>query len=256
MEQRLNGKVAIITGAAAGIGKATAELFLKHGAKLVLVDVNEQALKETAENLDSKDVIWLVADVADEQAVSNYVAKTIEQFGRIDVFFNNAGVEGKIGPITEQSMEDFDQLMAVNVRGSFLGLKYVLAAMQKAGSGSVINMSSVAGLDGTPTAAPYVTSKHAVVGMTKCAALEVAAQGIRVNSVHPSPINTRMMRSIEELFSPGHATEAKQKLERGIPLRRYGESEEVANLVLFLASDESSFITGSQYRVDGGMGAS
>ncbi|MBL4741313.1 MAG: oxidoreductase [Idiomarina sp.] len=255
MDQRLKGKVAIITGAAAGIGKATAELFVKHGAQVMLVDINADELQQTASAFNQSDVKWIAADVADEAAVKDYVAQTVAHFGRVDVFFNNAGIEGKMGPISEQSLENFDRVMAVNVRGAFLGLKYVLQEMQKQGSGSVINMSSVAGLDGTATAAPYVTSKHAVTGLSKCAALEVAAQNIRVNSVHPSPINTRMMRSIEELFSPGHAEEAKKKLERGVPMQRYGESAEVANLVLFLASDESSFITGSQYRVDGGMGA-
>jgi NAD(P)-dependent dehydrogenase (short-subunit alcohol dehydrogenase family) len=255
MEQRLQDKVAIITGGAAGIGKATAELFVKHGAKVMLVDINADELQQTAAAFNQTEVKWIAADVADEAAVKDYVAQTVAHFGRVDVFFNNAGIEGKMGPITEQSLDNFDRVMAVNVRGAFLGLKYVLQEMQKQGSGSVINMSSVAGLDGTATAAPYVTSKHAVTGLTKCAALEVAAQNIRVNSVHPSPINTRMMRSIEELFSPGHGDEAKQKLERSIPMQRYGESAEVANLVLFLASDESSFITGCQYRVDGGMGA-
>lgn len=255
MEQRLQDKVAIITGGAAGIGKATAELFVKHGAKVMLVDINADELQQTAAAFNQAEVKWIAADVADEAAVKDYVAQTVAHFGRVDIFFNNAGIEGKMGPIAEQSLDNFDRVMAVNVRGAFLGLKYVLKEMQKQGSGSVINMSSVAGLDGTATAAPYVTSKHAVTGLTKCAALEVAAQNIRVNSVHPSPINTRMMRSIEELFSPGHGDEAKQKLERGIPMQRYGESAEVANLVLFLASDESSFITGCQYRVDGGMGA-
>lgn len=255
MDQRLKGKVAIITGAAAGIGKATAELFVKHGAQVMLVDINADELQQTASAFNQSDVQWIAADVADEAAVKDYVAQTVAHFGRVDVFFNNAGIEGKMGPISEQSLENFDRVMAVNVRGAFLGLKYVLKEMQKQGSGSIINMSSVAGLDGTATASPYVTSKHAVTGLSKCAALEVAAQNIRVNSVHPSPINTRMMRSIEELFNPGHAEEAKKKLERGVPMQRYGESAEVANLVLFLASDESSFITGSQYRVDGGMGA-
>ena len=169
------------------------------------------------------------------------------------MFFNNAGIEGKVAPITDQKVEDFDKVMAVNVRGLFLGLQQVMRVMLKQGSGSIINMSSVAGLIGSPGVAPYVGSKHAVVGITKSAALEAGPYNVRVNSVHPSPVNTRMMRSLEEGFSPGHAEEAKASLERNIPLGRYGESIDVANVVLFLASDESTFITGSQYRIDGGM---
>src|SRR5690606_3901115 len=141
--------------------------------------------------------------------------------------------------------------MAVNVRGMFLGLQKVLPVMIKQKSGSIINTSSVAGLGGSPNVSPYITSKHAVVGLTKTAALESAAHGIRVNSIHPSPVNTRMMRSLEAGMNVDEKTMA-----QSIPLGRYGESDDISNLVLFLASDESTFITGSQYRVDGGMGAS
>lgn len=187
--------------------------------------------------------------------MKNYVKKTVEKFGRIDVFFNNAGIEGKVAPITEQKVEDLDKVLAVNVRGVFLGLKHVLAVMKEQGSGSVINTSSVAGLSGSPNVTPYIASKHAVVGLTKATAVEVAPYKVRVNSVHPSPVNTRMMRSLEEGFAPGQAEAAKADMEKSIPLGRYGESEDISNLVLFLASDESAFITGVQYRVDGGMGA-
>jgi 3alpha(or 20beta)-hydroxysteroid dehydrogenase len=182
--------------------------------------------------------------------VKNYVNKAIEQFGKIDVFFNNAGIEGKVAPIMEQKVEDLDKVLSVNVRGVFLGLKYVLAIMTKQGYGSVINTSSVAGLDGSPGVSPYIASKHAVVGLTKAAAIEVASANVRVNSIHPSPVNTRMMGSLEE----GLGAE-QEVISKTIPLGRYGESSDNANLVLFLASDESSFITGVQYRVDGGMGA-
>ncbi len=254
--QRLKDKVAIITGGAGGIGKVTAELFLREGASVLIVDLEDSALAEAASELDGGERLRTVAaDVSREEDVKRYVEACFEHFGGIDVFFNNAGIEGRVAPLQEQHTEDFDRVMAVNVRGVFLGLKHVLPVMYRAGSGSVINMSSVAGLDGSADVAPYVTSKHAVVGMTRSAALEAGPHGVRVNSVHPSPINTRMMRSLEEGFAPGHAEEAKQGLEQRIPLGRYGESIDVANAVLFLASDESGFVSGSQYRIDGGMGA-
>jgi NAD(P)-dependent dehydrogenase (short-subunit alcohol dehydrogenase family) len=141
------------------------------------------------------------------------------------------------------------------VRGAFLGLQHVLPVMIGRKSGSVINMSSIAGLKGSPNVAPYITSKHAVVGLTRAAAIEAAGHNVRVNSVHPSPVNTRMMRSLEEGFNPGRGDEVKQQLSDTIPLGRYGESLDIANLVLFLASDDSAFITGAQYPVDGGMAA-
>lgn len=176
--------------------------------------------------------------------------KAVEKFGEIDVFFNNAGIEGKVAPIIEQKVEDFDKVISVNVRGVFLGLKHVLPVLSKQGYGSVINTSSVAGLSGSPNVSPYITSKHAVVGLTKAAAVEMAASNVRVNSIHPSPVNTRMMRSLEKGLEVEQET-----LAQTIPLGRYGESSDIANLVLFLASDESSFITGAQYRIDGGMAA-
>jgi 3alpha(or 20beta)-hydroxysteroid dehydrogenase len=248
---RLSGKVAIITGGAAGIGKVTAERFLKEGASVVLVDLFEESLAKTKDELSSfGEVLTVQADVSNESDVKNYVNTAIEHFGKIDVFFNNAGIEGKVAPIIEQKVEDFDKVLSVNVRGVFLGLKYVLAIMTKQGYGSVINNSSVSGLGGSPGVSPYIASKHAVVGLTKAAAIEVASANVRVNSIHPSPVNTRMMRSLEEGLDIKPEVLAKK-----IPLGRYGESSDIANLVLFLASDESSFITGVQYRVDGGMGA-
>ncbi|MCT2343774.1 SDR family NAD(P)-dependent oxidoreductase [Bacillales bacterium AN1005] len=254
--KRLENKVAIITGGAGGIGKESAKRFLEEGAKVVLVDLFQDSLDQTKAELDKLgEVITIQADVSQEDDVKNYVDKTVEKFGKIDVFFNNAGIEGKVAPITEQKVEDLDKVLAVNVRGVFLGLKHVLAVMKEQGYGSVINTSSVAGLSGSPNVTPYIASKHAVVGLTKATAVEVAPYKVRVNSIHPSPVNTRMMRSLEEGFAPGQAEAAKADMEKSIPLGRYGESEDISNLVLFLASDESSFITGVQYRVDGGMGA-
>ncbi|SFJ79470.1 NAD(P)-dependent dehydrogenase, short-chain alcohol dehydrogenase family [Halobacillus dabanensis] len=254
--KRLDGKVALITGGSGGIGKETAKLFLQEGARVALVDLNEDGLDEAKKELaDHGDVLTVSANVSNEDEVQNYVQKVLDEFGTIDVFFNNAGIEGKVAPITEQTVEDFDKVYGVNVRGVFLGLKHVMPVMMEKQEGSIINMSSVAGLMGSPGVAPYVSSKHGVVGLTKVAALEAADSTVRVNSIHPSPVNTRMMRSLESGFNPEDAESAKTQQEQAIPLKRYGESEDIAKLVLFLASDDSKFITGSQYRVDGGMGA-
>ncbi|MCF3593969.1 SDR family oxidoreductase [Rhodobacteraceae bacterium LMO-12] len=254
--KRLKDKIALITGGAAGIGLETARLFLAEGAKVALVDLNKNDLQKASADLGKgDDVLTITADVSSAEDVARYVEATVERFGRIDVFFNNAGIEGKVAPLVDQDIADFDRVIAVNVRGAFLGLQHVLPVMMRQKSGSVINMSSIAGLQGSPNVAPYITSKHAVVGMTRAAAIEAAGANVRVNSVHPSPVNTRMMRSLEDGFSPGHAQEVKKQLETTIPLARYGETLDVANLVLFLASDEAGFITGGQYPVDGGMSA-
>lgn len=254
--KRLQDKVAVITGGSGGIGKAVAGRFLEEGASVLLVDIDQQGLDATRDALGGGDRIAVArADVSNEDDVAAYVKSAIDRFGRIDVFFNNAGIEGKVAPLEQQDTAMFDKVIAINVRGAYLGMKHVLPHMYKAGAGSVINTSSVAGLDGSPDVLPYITSKHAVTGMTKAAAIEAARHGVRVNSVHPSPVNTRMMRSLEAGFAPGHAEEAKAQMEKAIPLGRYGESVDIANLVLFLASDESGFITGAQYRIDGGMGA-
>ncbi|WP_340107774.1 SDR family oxidoreductase [Pikeienuella sp. HZG-20] len=254
--KRLQDKIALITGGAAGIGLETARLFLNEGAKVALVDLKEADLDTAAESLGAPDdVLTVAADVSSSEDTAAYVKAVLDRFARIDVFFNNAGIEGRVAPLADQKIEDFDRVMAVNVRGAFLGLQHVLPGMIERKSGSIINMSSIAGLQGSPNVAPYITSKHAIVGLTRAAAIEAAHANVRVNSVHPSPINTRMMRSLEEGFSPGKAEEAQRRLAATIPLGRYGESGDVAKLVLFLASDESAFITGGQYPVDGGMAA-
>lgn len=254
--KRLQDRIAIITGGSGGIGRETAARFLAEGASVALVDISQDDLDAAGKALDGGDrVLAIQADVSLEEDVARYVQTTLDHFGRIDVFFNNAGIEGKVAPLEQQDTAMFDKVIAVNVRGVYLGLKHVLPHMYQARAGSVINMSSIAGLQGSAGVLPYVASKHAVTGMTKVAAIEAANHGVRVNSVHPSPVNTRMMRSLEAGFDPDDAQAAKASLEKAIPLGRYGEPVDVANLVLFLASDESSFITGAHYRVDGGMGA-
>jgi NAD(P)-dependent dehydrogenase (short-subunit alcohol dehydrogenase family) len=250
------GKTVVITGGAGGIGAATAESFLRQGARVALVDLFQDALDaKKAELSEFGEVIAIQADISNEDDTKRYVAETLAVFGTIDVFFNNAGITGKVLPIIDTPIEDFDAVIGVNLRGVFLGLKHVLPVLYKAGKGSVINTSSVAGLEGTGNLAPYVASKHAVTGLTKSAALEAAPHGVRVISIHPSPVNTQMMRGLEEGFSPEDASGAKAAFAQAIPLGRYTESEDISNLAIFLASDESAFITGAQYRVDGGMGA-
>lgn len=253
---RLAGKVAIVTGGAGGIGLETSRLFLAEGARVAVVDLTEQAVAGAVDALGAgADVIGVAADVTDEESVRGYVAATLDAFGTIDVLFNNAGIEGKVVPVIDIEVDDFEAVLRVNLRGVFLGLKHVLPVLYAKGSGSVINTSSVGGFHGNPGLAPYVSSKHAVIGLTKSVALEAAPHGVRVNSVHPSAVNTRMMRSLEQGYSPDDAEGARRAFAEALPLKRYAEPIDVARLVLFLASDDSEFITGVQYRVDGGQGA-
>ena len=179
----------------------------------------------------------------------------MDAFGKIDVFFNNAGMEGKVAPIVEQTDANFSTVLDVNVKGVFFGLKHVIAVMSERRSCSIINTASVAGLIGSPLMSPYIASKHAVIGLTKTAAIECAELGIRANPICPAPIHTRMMRSIEEGAVPGRGQEARKQYEAAIPMKRCGEAEEVAQLVLFLASDKASYITGAAVPIDGGMTA-
>lgn len=249
---RLAGKTAIVTGGAGGIGLAAAELFVKEGAKVLLVDINEQVLQNAVASTGSDGLSYTVADVTQPEQVERYVRTAVERYGGVDVFINNAGVEGAVKPIPDYSVHTFDKVIAVNVRGVWLGLKYVIPEMQKRGGGSIIITSSVAGVEGVRGMSAYVTSKHAVVGMMRTAALECAPLGIRVNAVNPGPTETRMMRSLEEQIAPGAAEQAKQGKIEQIPLQRYGTPEEVAQLMLFLASDDSSFCTGGVFMIDGG----
>jgi NAD(P)-dependent dehydrogenase (short-subunit alcohol dehydrogenase family) len=253
--KRLEGKVAVITGGAGGIGAATGRLFAEEGARVLLVDLAEEALRQTAAAIGSEHVSAVAADVTRADQVQRYVETAVERYGGIDVFFANAGIEGVVAPITDYPDDVFDRVIAVNVRGVWLGLKHVMAQMQQRGGGSIIIVSSTAGVRGSALMAPYATSKHAVVGLMRSAALAGATHGIRVNTVNPAPIETRMMRSIEAGFAPEAPERAKAEREARIPMRRYGLPEEVARLALFLASDESSYCTGGVYMVDGGFTA-
>ncbi len=247
----LKDKVAIITGGSGGIGKATARLFLDHGAKVMLVGRTESKLKNAIKELDNPNTSYCIADVSQSKDVKNYVSETLATYGKIDIFFNNAGIEGTFSPIAEYPEDIFDQVISVNLKGVFLGCQYVIPKMTN--GGSVIITSSVAGLKGYKGLGAYAASKHAVIGIMRTAALEFADRNIRVNSVHPGPVHTRMMRSIEKDISPGNPKEAQQGFEAGVPFGRYAEPEEIGELVLFLASDESKYITGTTQVIDGGM---
>jgi NAD(P)-dependent dehydrogenase (short-subunit alcohol dehydrogenase family) len=251
--KKLENKVAVITGGAGSIGQITAKLFLEEGAKVMLVDLSEEKLKETAQELNSKHVKYCAADVSKSKDVEHYINETVSQFGKIDIFFNNAGIEGEVKPITEYPESVFDKVIAVNIKGIWLGNKYAIPQMND--GGSIIMTSSVAGILGFAGLSAYVASKHAVVGIMRSSAIESALRKIRVNSVHPAPVNNRMMRSIEESASAGHGEEVKIQFEASIPMGRYAEPIEVARLVLFLASDDSQYITGTTQVIDGGMSA-
>lgn len=251
---RLQDKVAIITGGAAGIGRAAARRFVAEGAQVLLVDLDEVTLSELADDLGDA-AAYCVADVTDPDATQAYVRAAVEKFGGIDILLANAGIEGQVKSIVDQDLEMFDRVMAVNVRGVWLGLKYAIPELEKRGGGSIVITSSTAGIKGSPGVSPYITSKHAVIGMMRSVALECAPLRIRVNTVNPSPVETRMMRSLEDGFMPGDGQAAHARFAGSIPLGRYGEPEEIANLMCFLASDEAKFLTGGVYMADGGTSA-
>ncbi len=251
------GKVALITGAGNGIGRAVSIGFASRGAKVVVVDRDEAAGEATAGILRQQggDALFVGADVTRSSDVQNYVKKALDAYGAIDCFHNNAGIEGALGMTSEYDEDMFDRVMSVNVKGVFLGLRHVLPVMIAQKRGAVVNTASVAGLVGSPGMPAYVASKHAVIGLTKVAAGEVARAGVRVNAICPGPIDTRMIHSVESMINPNDPSGVGAGYQANIPLGRYGTAEEVANLVQFLCSDLSSNITGAQYVVDGGRTA-
>ncbi len=255
---KLSGKTAVITGAAAGFGKATALKFAGEGANLTLVDLNEQGLEKTKKTIEEKypacQTLLVTADVSDEAAVSEFVEITVQRFNSLDIIFNNAGIEGYAAPIADMPFDMFKRDLAVNLHSVFLGMKYAIGYMKEHGGGAVINTASIGGLVALPGSCGYVATKHAILGLTKNAAAEYGKYGIRANAICPGFVMTDLHARVLEGFSGGDPDEAKRiagQNENATPMGRYGTPEEIADLVLFLASSDSSYISGTAIAIDG-----
>ena len=246
--QRLDGKVAVITGAAGGIGRATAKLFLDLGAKVMLTDREAAKLEDVA----GEDCAVAACDCTDEPAIAALAAATVERFGRLDIMVANAGIEGALKPVDQLGLEEFEEVLRVNVLGVWLAIKHSAPAIRAAGGGAIVALSSVAGAIGFPGMAAYTASKHAVFGLVKVAAQELAPANIRVNAVAPGPIDNRMMDSLGDQLGGGDRKAFRSFIESKVPMARYGTNEEIAQLVAFLSSDAASYCTGGLYLADGG----
>jgi NAD(P)-dependent dehydrogenase (short-subunit alcohol dehydrogenase family) len=248
----LKDKHCVITGGAGSIGLATARTFLEEGAKLTLVDLRQADLEKAAETLGNSDrVLTVAADVGDEAATRSYVETAVGRFGQIDVLFSNAGNFGTVAPIEDYPTETFDSVLRVHVRGAFLAAKNAVPHMPD--GGSIVITSSVAGTRGDPGVYGYITAKHAQVGLMRVLSKELAGRRIRVNSVHPGPISNDFQQNVEDDLTGVIGRDATEFFDQQIPLGRHGTADEVAQAVLYLASDKASFTTGAMLMVDGGM---
>ena len=250
MPNLVKDKVALVTGGGSGIGRASALTFAREGAKVVVSDVVVEAGEETVQLIKNADgeAVFIKADVAQASAVEALIAKTVEAYGRLDCAHNNAGIEGNSAKVADYDEADWDRVIAINLTGVWLCMKYEIPQMLQQGSGAIVNTSSVAGLLGFRTGSAYVASKHGVLGLTKTAALEYAKSGIRVNAVCPGAVDTPMMGRITD-----HRPHRAAKMAAGEPVGRMGTPQEIAEAVVWLCSDAASFVTGHPMTVDGGI---
>jgi len=257
MPTRFSGKVAVVTGAASGIGLAISQRLATEGASVILVDLAAAAVQQAAESLvaSGAQALAVPADVTSRPDVEHYVQAAVSAFGGIDFFFNNAGILGQVGPFIECPDELFDRVMAVNVKATWMGMKLVAPVLISRGGGSIVNTASIAGLRASPGLLAYSVSKHAVVGMTRSAAAELAPRGVRVNAICPAPIDTPMIQLVEQGFSPGSPKVFRERMITRIPMARYGLAQEVAAMAVFLCSPDASYLTGGVFPVDGGATA-
>lgn len=251
--KRLEGKVAIVTGAAGGMGLGAASLFAEEGARVVLIDQNQSALETAVEKIGSDKVSFYVANVAEPDQVKAYTQFALDTYGRIDIAVLNAGIAGANQPLEEYPIELFDQVLAVNLRAVWLGLRAVIPGMKAQKSGSIIITSSIQGLSAMAGTTAYTTAKHALVGMMKGAALELAEHGVRVNTIHPGYVDTPMMDSIHKAVVPDAPEAFQEAISKTVPMGRYARADEISQMMLFLGSDESSYSTGSSFIADGGI---
>jgi len=249
----MDNKVCIVTGAAGSIGLAGASILLHEGAKVMMVGRNEDKLIKSLKtlNADAERVDIVRANVADAEDTQKYINQTVDKWGKIDVLFSHAGISGVIKPITEYPEDIFDEVLAINVKGTFLACKYVLPQMND--GGSIVITSSIMGVTADPGVCGYSTSKHALIGLTRTIAKEVANRNIRVNILAPGPVDNTFQSDIEERLTEIVGEDGTTMLNRMIPLGRHGKAEEIARMLLFLASNQSSFSTGSIFFADGGM---
>jgi NAD(P)-dependent dehydrogenase (short-subunit alcohol dehydrogenase family) len=256
MLKGLEGKVALVTGGASGIGAAVATRLAAEGARVVIADLNGGAAAAHAATLPASSASSVECDVSQPEAVARAFAEAVERFGRVDLVHNNAGATGPAKPLVEIEPEEFDGVVAVNVRGVFLVLREAFAQFERqAGGGAIVNTASTAGLRGYRMRAPYAATKHAVVGLTKVAALEGAEHGVRVNAICPGPIETPFIASVAEAWGGGDIEKGRAEMSTSVPLARLGQPEEVAALVCWLLSDEAPYVTGTVIPIDGGRTA-
>jgi NAD(P)-dependent dehydrogenase (short-subunit alcohol dehydrogenase family) len=254
---RLKGKVVVITGAAMGLGLASTLEAAKNGARLSLVDYNSESLEKAKEQILSAypeaKVLTTIADVSDENAVKQYVDKTVQEYGRIDGFYNNAGIEGRQAPLVDYDLDVFKKVIDINLMGVYYGLRYIIPIMQKQGYGRIVNVASVGGIRGVMNQTPYVATKHAVSGITKNAALEYGRDGILTNAIAPGAILTPMVAEAFRQINAENPKEAEAEYAKANPTKRLGLPEEVGKLVVFLLSDDCSYINGQTIAIDGGQ---